>query len=137
MKKEAVMTGKVPITQEICIAAKLMHERGKKVQEISMALGPSPSAISHLKSAGWDVETYLNRKKEENAKAAEKKKNRKAEEPKAEPEQIIGQMKMDLKDTEEQKPEMSDQTKMMRFQAQQTDRIVKLLEEILAAVRGT
>ena len=137
MKKEAAnniaMNGKVPITQEICIAAKVMYERGKKIREISLALGPSESAISHLKTAGWDVETYLKRKKEENAKAAEK---RKKEAPQQEPAQIVGQMQMDLKAAEEQKPEMSDQTKMMRFQAHQVDRIVKLLEEILAAVKG-
>lgn len=134
MKKEAIMTGKVAITQEICIAAKLMYDRGKKIKEIALALGPSESAISHLKTAGWNVDAYLNRKKEENAKAAEKRKT-KQEEKKQEPEQIVGQMQMDLKDAEEQKPEMSDQTKMMRFQAHQADRIVKLLEEILTELR--
>ena len=38
-----------------------------------------------------------------------------------------GQIRMDL--TPEEKPEMSEQVKMMRFQAHQADRIVKAIEE--------
>ena len=54
-------------------------------------------------------------------------------------EQIAGQMKMDLKTEEpaEEKPEMSDMTKMMRFQAHLADRIIKKLDEILAELRRT
>ena len=132
MKKEAE-NKRVQITKEIGIAAKIMYDRGKKVKDIALALGPSESAISHLKTAGWDVDKYLEKKREDNLRAAEKRKTKK-EEPK--PEQLMGQIEMDLKAAEgEHKPEMSDQTKMMRFQAHQVDRIVEILEEILAELR--
>lgn len=41
-------------------------------------------------------------------------------------EELPGQIRMDLTP---EKPEMSDQTKLMRFQAHQADRIVKAIEE--------
>ena len=56
-----------------------------------------------------------------------------AEEPKAAEEQVPGQITMQLDPEEEildQKPEMSDQVKMMRFQASQVDKLALKLDHI-------
>lgn len=52
------------------------------------------------------------------------------EEKEPEPEQIPGQMEMDLTPEPEKKPEKSDSTKMMRFLAGQVGEIVKALNAI-------
>lgn len=70
------------------------------------------------------LEEYLKVRRESNEKTAARKKE--AEEPAAE-EQIVGQIEMDLTT---QKTEMSEQTKMMRFQAAQVDKLIMKLDQI-------
>lgn len=55
--------------------------------------------------------------KEEKARKEREKNRKTAEEKPAEEQEVPGQMRMDLEPAEEKKPEMSDQTKMMRFLA--------------------
>ena len=133
MNKEAT-TARARVTREKCRQAELMGKAGASNEEVGALLGLSASVISKLKKSGYDMDVYLNMKKEENRKAAE----RKQQETQPEPEQITGQMEMDLKSAEpaEEKPEMSEQTKMMRFQAHLADRIIKKLDEILAEMRS-
>ena len=135
--KEAKRT---QITETVCKQAQLMRRGGANQTEIGKLLGVNPCTISRIEAAGFDLETYqTNRKAQrEKEKAAKRpavelvydpgiaEEYRKEQEAKA-AEELPGQLKMDL--TPEEKPEMTDQVKMMRFQAHQADRIVKAIEE--------
>ncbi len=131
---------RMQITETVCKQAQLMRRGGANQTEIGKLLGVNPCTISRIEAAGFDLETYqANRKAQrEKEKAAKRpaveliydaeiaEEYRKDQEAKA-AEELPGQIRMDL--TPEEKPEMSDQTKMMRFQAHQADRIVKAIEE--------
>lgn len=118
------------ITETICKQAQLMRRGGANQTEIGKLLGINPCTVSRMEKAGFDLATYqatrrLEKQKEKAAKTvitvtAEDLAAVNAEE------QVPGQLQMDLTP---EKPEMSDQTKMMRFQAHQADRIVKAIEE--------
>lgn len=114
-EKRAVVDGK------LCRHVEILMKGGAKGTEVAEMLGVSEITVSRIKNAGFDYDMFLERNKIR--RNAEKKK---AEEPKEE--QIAGQMEMDLKQAEE-KPEMSEQTKMMRFQAHQADEIRKKMDE--------
>ena len=142
------------ITEMICKQAQLMRKGGANQTEIGKLLGVNPCTISRIEAAGFDLETYTKnmreRREKEKEKAAKVKvelvydqsiaeEYRKEQEEKAE-KQIEGQMEMDLTTI---KPEMSEQTKMMRFQASQVDKLIMKLDQIynmasmiLRAVRG-
>lgn len=136
--KEAKRT---QITETVCKQAQLMRRGGANQTEIGKLLGVNPCTISRIEAAGFDLETYqANRKAQrEKEKAAKRpvvelvydssiaEEYRKEQEAKA-AEELPGQIRMDLIPPEE-KPEMTDQVKMMRFQAHQADRIVKAIEE--------
>ena len=131
---------KMQVTEVICKQAQLMRRGGANQTEIGKLLGVNPCTISRIEAAGFDLETYqANRKaQKEKEKAAKRtmvelvydpgiaEEYRKEQEAKA-AEELPGQLQMDLKP--EEKPEMSEQVKMMRFQAHQADRIVKAIED--------
>ena len=84
-----------------------------------------------IKGGSW--EGYCAIRDEKARKAREKTK--KAEEQKTEPqeEQVPGQISMALDPEEEiidKKAEMSDQTKLMRFQAAQVDKLIMKLDRL-------
>ena len=75
---------------------------------------------------GWKTEKK--RKAElERQRAEERRMQAEARQAEAAEEQVPGQIRMDLEPAE--KPEMSETTKLMRFQAGQAERIVKAIEE--------
>ena len=117
---------KTQITEQICKQAQLMRKGGANQTEIGKLLGVNPCTISRIEAAGFDFDKYT-----ENLRARKMKETMKAEEP---AEQISGQMEMDL--TQAEKPEMSEQVKMMRFQAAQADRILKKTEEAAEKISG-
>lgn len=125
---------KEPITQESCDIARFLLRKGNSLKVIAQTIGCNPSTVSKIKTAGFDLKTYLENRRESNRKTEENR--RKAAE--AQPEvidyttaPIPGQMEMDLTPPEpEKKPEMSDSTKMMRFLAGQVGEIVKALNAI-------
>ena len=100
---------KIDVNQELCRKVQIMLA-GAKMVEVASLLGISKTTVSRIKAAGFDAEAY---KKNTEKRVAEE--NRAAEE--AEPEQVQGQISMDDLQAEEQKAEMSDQTKLMRFLA--------------------
>ena len=113
------------ITETICKQAQLMRKGGANQTEIGKLLGVNPCTVSRIEKAGFDLAKYqesrrMEKQKEKASKMAEALAAVNAEE------QVPGQIEMDLM---QEKPEMSDQTKMMRFQAHQADRIVKAIEE--------
>lgn len=121
MKKEAK---RKPVTQQACDDVKAMIRIGFSQTEIGDRLGYDASTISKIKRGNYILEEYLKVRRESNEKTAARK--REAEEQPAE-EQIAGQMEMELTTL---KPEMSEQTKMMRFQAAQVDKVIMKLDQI-------
>lgn len=115
-----------PVTQEDCDIARFFTRRGMKLKEIAKMLNVDSSTVSKMKAGDFRLEQYLEIRKESNRKSAEKKA--------AETVQLAGQLEMNLK-PEPETPEMSEQTKMMRFQAHLADRIIKKLDEILMELR--
>jgi len=142
---------KVKITETICKQAQLMRKGGANQTEIGKLLGVNPCTISRIEKAGFDLEKYQESRRMEKQK--EKEKAEKTATVKAITneemakntvymvEQVPGQMEMELTP---EKPEMSDQTKLMRFQAAQTDRILRKQDAAImrmdidaALVKGT
>lgn len=111
---------KVRITEQVCKQAQLMRKGGANQTEIGKLLGVNPCTISRIEAAGFDFDTYTKN-------LAARRAREKQEEKKPEEEPITGQMKMDL--TQEEKPEMSEPVKLMRFQAGMTGKITKKIED--------
>lgn len=113
MKKE-----RTQITQELCDHVKILLAGGANIDKAAEITKTGHATISRIKAAGFDAEVY--------------RKNQQKRQAKKKPEVVLtikheeldGQMKMDLQAAEEPKPEMSDQTKMMRFQAGQAEKII-------------
>ncbi len=125
------------VTQEDCDVARFFTRRGMKIKEIAKMLKVDASTVSKMKAGDFRLEQYLEIRKESNRKAAEKRAE-KSENPQMTvmPSlmQLAGQMEMNLNQAPET-PEMSEQTKMMRFQAHLADRIIKKMDEILKEMR--
>ena len=124
---------KEPITQEKCDVAKFLFRNGNSMKVIAQTLRVNPSTVSKIKTAGFDLKTYLENRKASNRLTAENKKKTAEEQPEVidyTTAPIEGQMEMDLTPEPEKKPEMSDSTKMMRFLAGQVGEIVKALNAI-------
>lgn len=144
---------KTQITEQICKQIRLMRKGGANQTEIGNLLGINPSTVSRIERAGFDLETYLENKRiaREKEKAAKEKvrvelvydptiaeEYRREQEAKQAEEQVPGQIEMELQPV----PVQPDQTKMMRFQAGQVDKLYMKLEtindtlnQILRAVR--
>ena len=125
---------KVAITQDLCRMVELMLKGGAQQKEVGERLGISKATVSRIKTAGYDAEQYRKNTTErvEKENQAEEqiiipikpgkviRVDQKPDEitvTEMEEEQVPGQICMDLQPAEEQKPEMSDQTKLMRFLA--------------------
>ena len=109
------------ITQELCRKAQIMLA-GAKVPEVAKLLGIGESTLKRIRQYGFDAEAY--KKALEDRREPEKKEEKPAEE------QVPGQISMLLPEKEEKPAEMSDQTKMMRFQAAQVDKLYMMLNRI-------
>jgi len=118
MKKE-----RTQITQELCDHVKILLAGGANLNKAAEITKTGHATISRIKAAGFDAEMY---RKNQQKRQAKKK-------PQVvltiKHEELDGQMKMDLQDAEEPKAEMSDQTKLMRFQAHQVDKICERITQ--------
>ena len=129
---------KVAITQDLCRMVELMLKGGTQQKEVGERLGISKATVSRIKTAGYDAEQY----RKNTTERVEKENQAEGSIPLApgkvlridqnangitvtemEEEQVPGQICMDLQPAEEQKPEMSDQTKLMRFLAGKTEEL--------------
>ena len=100
---------KLDVNQELCRKVQIMLA-GAKMGEVAALLGISKTTVSRIKAAEFDPEQYA-----KNTQKRVEEENKVTADP--EPEQVEGQMEMDLQPAEEEKPEMSDQTKLIRFLA--------------------
>lgn len=129
---------KVAITQDLCRMVELMLKGGAQQKEVGERLGISKATVSRIKTAGYDAEQY----RKNTTERVEKENQAEVSIPlvpgkvlrvdqnangitvtEMEEEQVPGQICMDLQPAEEQKPEMSDQTKLMRFLAGKTEEL--------------
>lgn len=118
---------KVAITQDLCRMVELMLKGGAQQKEVGERLGISKATVSRIKTAGYDLEQYKTntefrqimerQQKAENELEKFERDEKELQQAKAAEEQVPGQICMNLQPAEEQKPEMSDQTKLMRFLA--------------------
>ena len=106
------------IDQKLCRKAEMMFKDPKAtVKEVAELLGVSPATMSRICTAGFNVEQYEKNNAERNEK--EKGKLPLAQQIRTDnlEEECQGQISMDLRPAEEEKQEMTDQTKLMRFLA--------------------
>lgn len=109
---------KTVINQELCDHIKALLGGGLTQKQAAKFAKISAATVSRIKEAGFSVITYNHNT--EVRRVEEKKKAMDAVIPDEQAEeQVPGQISMELpeKPAEEEKPEMSDQTKMMRFLA--------------------
>ena len=112
------------ITEQMCRQAQLMRKGGANQTVIAALLGVNACTISRMEAAGFDWKAYV-----ENGKIRREREKNMQKEPEAETnEQVPGQIEMDL--TTEGKAEMSEQTKLMRFQAAQVDKLIMKMDQI-------
>ena len=117
---------KVQINDQICKQVELMRRGGANQTEIGKLMGISAPTICRIEKAGFNYEQYLENKRISREK--EQKAKEQAEEPQQEEEQVPGQIEMELVAAKPQ--EMTDQVKLMRFQAGQIDKLVLKLDHI-------
>ena len=129
---------KVAITQDLCRMVELMLKGGAQQKEVGQRLGISKATVSRIKTAGYDAEQY----RKNTTERVEKENMAEVSIPlvpgkvlrvdqnangitvtEMEEEQVPGQICMNLQPAEEQKPEMSDHTKLMRFLAGKTEEL--------------
>lgn len=109
---------KTVINQELCDHIKALLGGGLTQKQAAKFAKISAATVSRIQAAGFSVITYNHNT--EVRRVEEKKKAMDAVIPDEQAEeQVPGQISMELteKPAEEEKPEMSDQTKMMRFLA--------------------
>ena len=117
---------KMQVTDQICKQVQLMRRGGANQTEIGKLLGINPCTVSRIESAGFSYEQYLENRRI--AKEKEKKAKEQAQEQEPAEEQVPGQIEMELVAAKPQ--EMTDQVKLMRFQAGQIDKLVLKLDHI-------
>lgn len=115
------MAERTVITQELCRKAQIMLA-GADVQEVADLLGIGASTLRRIRRCNFSAEEY--RKNLD----ARKEPKEKPEEKQAE-EQVPGQISMELPQKEE-KPDMSEAVKMMRFLAGQFDKLYMMMNTI-------
>lgn len=129
------------VTEELCRAVQLMMAGNPDQKEVARLLGTSATTVSRIKAAGFDYQTFLKnteaRKTEKQTVSMERINAEIEKVRQAEAQEMPGQIRMEIpeKPLEAEKPEMSEQVKMMRFIAGQVEKIIEKLDEVLAAVK--
>ena len=117
------------ITEELFRTVKQLQKihEGITAEQLAQVVCREATVIRKImKCKTWEEYCeYKKAKAEKERKRAEKRKQ--AEEP--EEDQVPGQICMELTAAEE-KPEMSETTKMMRFQAAQVDKLIMKIERL-------
>ena len=107
------------IDQALCRKVQILLNGGATGQEVAKMENISEGTVSRIRKAGFSAEQYR-----ENTKRRIQKEKQKEQEP---AEELPGQIEMEL--TQEPK-EMSDQTKLMRFQAAQVEKLLLRMDRI-------
>ena len=108
------------IDQALCRKVQILLNGGATGQEVAKMENISEGTVSRIRKAGFNAEQYR-----ENTKRRIQKEKQKAQEPEAE--ELPGQIEMELP---QEPKEMSDQTKLMRFQAAQVEKLLLRMDRI-------
>ena len=119
---------RLTIDQALCDLVRYVLQGGANVQRAAKMTGASTATISRIKAAGFSADRYMENTKQR-LKDERIQQRLEAQEMKSLEPEVPGQMKMELP-AEEQKPEMSEQAKMMRFQAAQVDKLYMMMNRI-------
>ena len=133
MKKE-----RTQITQELCDHVRILLAGGANLNKAAEITKTGHATISRIKAAGYDAEVY----RKNQIKQKEKKK---LDELMPEGtyewkhgDEFPGQLRMDLKPANVTPyEEMNDQTKLMRFQAAQADKICEKITKQAVIINET
>ena len=117
------MTKRTEIDQAMCDHVRILLAGGAGAEQAAAIIGVSEATISRIRRAEVSAEVYRKNKEA---------RRKPAEEPVKQPEeqQVQGQICMDLVQAAEQKQEMSDQVKLMRFQAAQMDKLILEIDKL-------
>ena len=123
------------ITEKVFSSIIILHEANPELnnKQISAVFKVDESTVGKMIRCGtW--ENYEAFKKEKAEKQQQREKAKKTEDQTAE-EQAVGQIEMDLKNTKavidpESLPYEFDQTKLMRFQAAQVDKLIVKIDRL-------
>lgn len=136
---------RLTIDQALCDLVRYVLQGGANVKQVVKMTGASAATISRIRAAGFSADRYLENTKQRLKDERIQKRLEAQEMPslksfyteetmRSVPEELPGQMRMELP-AEEQKPDMSEQTKMMRFLAARFDIIHKDLMLLVDEVR--
>ena len=120
------MKERIIIDDRLCRKVQLMLGSGASAAEVAELTGVSAATVSRIRKAGFSAAKYA-----ENTKVRMEMERRKPEQEEQAEEQVPGQIEMELIRAAEKPAEMSEQTKMMRFQAAQVDKICVKLDRII------
>ena len=120
------MKERATINQDLCTHVRILLAGGASGEQAAKITNTSAGTVSRIRAAGFDYPTYLANTQARRIREKDMKADRAIAEAfgRMDAQELPGQMQMEIP---EQRPEMSEQTKMMRFQAGQVD---KLLEEV-------
>ena len=123
------MKKRTKITQELCDHVRILLAGGATGEKAAQITGTSTGTVSRIRAAGFDalryaVNTDRRRIEEKNREMAERLSPETMMKEEKEKEQVPGQIRMELPG------EMSEQTKMMRFQAGQVEKLYMMLSRI-------
>lgn len=119
---------RLTIDQALCDLVRYVLQGGANVKDAAKMTGASTATISRIRAAGYSADRYMENTKQR-LKDERIQQRLEAQEMKSLEPEIPGQLKMELP-AEEQKPEMSEQAKRMRFEAAQVDKIYMMLSRI-------
>ena len=119
------------VTRELFQTVKQLQEiyPGYRADQIAEIVKKEETVVRIMfKLRTWEeYETY----KKEKAEKQRVREKQKAEQQETQAEeQVPGQIRMDLTEKEPEKPETSDQVKLMRFQAGQVDKLIMKLDRL-------
>ena len=107
------------IDQALCRKVQILLNGGATGQEVAKMENISEGTVSRIRKAGFSAEQYR-----ENTRKRVLKEKQKEQEP---AEELPGQIEMELP---QEPKEMSDQTKLMRFQAAQVEKLMLRMDRI-------
>lgn len=121
-----MMAKRTEIDQAMCDHVRILLAGGAKVEQAAEIVGVGESTISRIRRAGFSAEVYMRNK--EARRTANKTLTISAEKANIPEEaQVPGQLRMELPMAQQ---EMSDQTKLMRFQAAQVDKLILKIDRL-------
>ena len=109
------MKKRIVVDSQMCRQVQLMLKGGASIEEAARITGTSVGTVGRIKKAEFNIDKF-----NENKERRRLEDNRQAK-----PEEITGQITMEqaILTMPEEKEELNEMTKLMRFQAKQVDKI--------------